>query len=247
MAFYRRTRRTYTRRSAKRSGYRTFSRYSTYRHRSSKAQAYQIYALNRKVQRIQRLTRPETQIRNGTLTDVISGGASIFDLTPLVTRVEDPESGVTTGDFNGNFARLNSLTYYGTAVLSAPIANTLQPRQFRIVIVQTKTTRSDDLEPGDIIRSDLDDGPLVINGPLSDGTARVAKVLSDKKYTLSFQRPIVSIKTKLKYLRNYYLDPNDTEAIAKGKIYAIIYLEPIVAGGTAVRINHGYKLAFTDA
>lgn len=246
MAFYRRTRRTYTRRSAKRSGYRTFSRYSTYRHRSSKAQAYQIYALNRKVQRIQRLTRPETIIRNGTLTDISTGGAYVFDLTPLIPRTEDPETGVTSGDFNGNFARLNSLTYYGNAVITSPSAST-EPRQFRVVIVQTKSTRSSDLETNDILRTETNDGPLIVNGPLSDGTSRVAKVLSDKKYTLSFQRPIVSIKTKLKYLRNYYIDPQNTEAIPKGKVYVFIYLGGSTSGATLVNINHGYKLAYTDA
>lgn len=246
MVYPYRSRRSYGTRLPRRTS-RKFSRYNTYRNRSSKAQASQIYALNRKINRIQRLTRPETRIRNGTLTDIISGGASVFDITPLVSRTEDPDTGVTTGDFNGNFARLNSLTYYGSAVLSAPITNALQPRQFRVVIVQTKTTRSDDIAAGDVLRTDTEDGPIIINGPLSDGTGRICNVLSDKKYTLSFQRPIVNIKTKLRYLRNYYIDPDSTEAVPKGKIYAIVYLEPIVSGGTAVRINHGYKLAYTDA
>ena len=238
---YRRTGKRYARSQNSR-----FSRYNTYRYRSSKAQASQIYALNRKVQKIQRLTRPETLIRHGTLTDISTGGGYVFDLTPLIPRTEDSSTGVTTGDFEGNFARLNSLTYYGNAVLSSPSASS-EPRQFRVVIVQTKATRPSDLEANDILRTETNDGAIIINGPLSDGAGRVAKILSDKKYTVSFQNPIVNIKTKLKYLRNYYLDPQNTEAVPKGKIYVFVYLGPSSSGNTIVTINHGYKLAYTDA
>ena len=60
MVFYRKYRRTgsgYARRG--RSGY---SMYKLYRKRSSAAQARQIYGLNKKLKRIQRLTKPEINI-----------------------------------------------------------------------------------------------------------------------------------------------------------------------------------------
>lgn len=37
----------------------TFSKYNTYKNRSAKSQAYQIYQLNKKVNRIEAKTRPE--------------------------------------------------------------------------------------------------------------------------------------------------------------------------------------------
>lgn len=61
---YRRRRRTYRRRRAP-IKYR-MTRYNTYRYRSSKAQANQIYRINRKVNNIEKRTKPEIKIAQNT-------------------------------------------------------------------------------------------------------------------------------------------------------------------------------------
>ena len=124
-----------------------FSRFNTYKYRSSKAQASQIYALNKKINRIQRLTRPEIKIKNAGLSDItLSTGLTagyVYDISPLVQGT----------DFEGNLVRLNSIKYYGSFNEYA-ISTTGIPIQARLVIIQTKTTRSDDPAVADIFRSE---------------------------------------------------------------------------------------------
>ena len=72
---YRRTGRGYARRG--RSGY---SMYKLYKSRSSGAQSRQIYGLNRKINRIERMTKPEIKIAplvQYSITDTTEAGTLV--------------------------------------------------------------------------------------------------------------------------------------------------------------------------
>ena len=107
MVFYRKYRRTgnrYARRG--RSGY---SMYKLYKSRSSGAQARQIYGLNKKLKRIQRLTKPEINIAPLVQTtlrsdqgSLVVGGSNVRYFTPIqLTNLISQDSAGVAG-----FARL---------------------------------------------------------------------------------------------------------------------------------------------
>ena len=115
---YRRTRNGYTRR--RRSGY---SMYKLYKNRSSAAQSRQIYGLNKKLKRIQRLTKPEVNIAPLVSTTMRSDqGAAIFagsnvkrfqiQLTNLVSQ--DADAVANYARLEGRFARIQNITVKGT-------------------------------------------------------------------------------------------------------------------------------------
>ena len=172
MVFNRRYRsRRYTRRAR-----RTLSSYSIATRTSAKAQSRQIYALRRRMTRIQRLTKPEIKIAplvNGALaTDdgVIPTGYTnvrVFMPQTLSNVVSESTSspGAGVAVLDGRFARLQSITLkgivsYRTSAL-IPGADDNYPPEYadlqrsiammRVVILQLKSTRSNGLPaPSDV-------------------------------------------------------------------------------------------------
>ena len=272
MVFYRKYRRTgrgYLRRG--RSGY---SMYKLYRKRNSAAQARQIYGLNKKMKRIQRLTKPEIKIAplvQGSLRSDNGGetvnGVRIFgpiNLTNLVSEVDTVPTGSVA--VQGRFARLQNITLKGifsyvnasTAELE-PVDLQRMVGYMRIVLVQTKTSRSEDPTRNDIFSTstagtasssgDALTSYSMIRAPLKYGSARVVKFLSDKSYMLSDTRQSVNIKTKLKYVRNWYSAPY--EAAPKGRVlmYVMLYNQEnsVISYASDVRFDYVSKCVYTDA
>lgn len=88
-----------------------------------------------------------------------------------------------------------------------------------------------------------------MRAPLANGLARKCKVLSDKKYMISDTRQSVDIKTKLKYIKNWYSAP--TEIHAKGEIVMFAQILNVI-GDTVddpntATFSYVSKLAYTDA
>ena len=282
MVFYRKYRRTgygYARR--RRSGY---SMYKLYKSRSSGAQARQIYGLNKKLKRIQRLTKPEINIaplvqsmmRSDQGTVVFTGSNVRFfgptQLSNLISQDATAQTGFAR--LEGRFARIQNITLKGTfTYLNAEAGITLasdiqrQPAYARIVIYQTKTTRGDELSFGDIFStttagtvrdSNNTEGSLLGNyslmrAPLALGLARKAKIISDKLYVISDTKQAIMIKTKLKYVRNWYQAPN--ESGPKGNVVMMVLLyntsansdtDEIVAASEC-RLDLISKCVYTDA
>ena len=113
-ASYRRFRK-FVRRQPKTS----FSKYSTYKNRTSKAQAYQIYRLNKKINYIQHRTKPEVKIAplmQGTFTTPTNTNASRASGYILTNFVSEDTANVPNGyvKISGRFARMQSLKITGT-------------------------------------------------------------------------------------------------------------------------------------
>lgn len=266
-------RRYFRKRYSKRRGKRTLSSYQIATKTNAKAQSRQIYALNRKVNYIQRLTRPETIIQQRlayptqeSTTPAISFAASARGVSPLWWRNElqsdenlaiIPALTVGAGGASKNrFARLHTCSLYGNLQYNTP-TTTVRPFTLRIVVVQTRATRGEAIQAADIFSnvSSVDTSRTVsVFGPLQTGLARTAKVLSDKRYNLSFQRPNVTIQTTLNYLMNYYVDSanddsaagNTSDSIAKGSIYVFLAWHSL-GEPQDVQLSMSAKLAFTDA
>ena len=283
MVYYRKYRRTGNRYARKsKSGY---SMYKLYKNRSSAAQSRQIYGLNKKLKRIQRLTKPEINIaplvqttyRSDQGTTVFSGSNVKFfgplQLTNLVNQDATPQSGFAR--LEGRFARIQNITIKGTFTYLSGEAGLVdrvsdlqrQPSYARVVIYQTKATRSDDMSFGDVFSSSTagtvkdsnnTEGSLLGNyalmrAPLALGLARKAKIISDKLYMISDTKQAVMIKTKLKYVRNWYQAPN--EAAPKGNVMMMVLLynasassisEDVVLASEC-RLDLVSKCVYTDA
>lgn len=260
MAYFRK--RYYRRRYAKKP----LSNYNIATRTGAKSQAKQIFYLKKRINKIQRLTKPEiiTIQRNSSKIDLVSSQGTINwvssdsattgiiqpNLGPIVNNV----IGDTTSAVPNNFARLNSLRILGNMQFTG-ITSSSPPVNLRLVIVQIRSSRQTTLSASDIFTSGSSgsDNFSAVFGPLQTGLARTCKVLSDKKYCLSYQRPSVNIRTSLKYLKNFYRDANSSssgeassEPIYKGSIYVFyaIYSPTTPSVGS---LDLMFKLAYTDA
>lgn len=253
---------------------RKLSNYNIATKTSARAQSKQIYALKKRVNQIYRLTKPETQIQTRSsvsplsLTGVTAGGYSFvqdsssntsYNVVPSVFWATAPSSTGGTSEPVNNWVRSYSFTLYGNwQYNTVDSANT--PLTLRIVILQTKKTRSDSITADDVFtNSDSTAGPRfsAVYGPLQDGITATGRVLSDKRYNLNFQRPNVSIKTALRYLYNFRRDTaaatssGGSEGVPAGSInvfYALYGIGPSGATTTlsTSTLNLMYKLAWSD-
>lgn len=279
MVYGRRYTRRYNRRTGvyKRKGY---SMYKLYKNRSSAAQSRQIYGLNKKLERIQRLTKPEINIAplvsrslSSNLGIPVFSGSNVkyFDpvqLTNLISADATAQGGYAR--LEGRFARIQNITIKGTfSYLNAVDVTDVQrqPAYARIVIFQTKTTRGDQLTVNDVFTTSTtgtvsdstgSEGSLLGNyslmrAPLALGLARKAKVISDKLYMISDTKQAIMIKTKLKYVRNWYQAPNETGP--KGNVIMMVLLyntssnnaTEAIALASECRIDLISKCVYTDA
>lgn len=261
------------RRTARRK---TLSNYKIATRTSARSQAKQIYALKKRINYIQKRTKPEIMIARKTASPITVSSATVMG-APVNFLLGNSGAylpyfsiplGVTDSDYNNlasgsttnRFARQLSYTLYGDVSYTS-IASNVEPCTLRVVILQSKSTRANFITYGDVFSpapaSQI--ASSAVYGPLQTGLSRTAKVLSDRRYYLSYQRPVVRIKTTLKRLMNYYRDTvSQSEPAAasedqpKGAIwvfYALVFngLEYTADPTSNVQINFQAKLAYTDA
>lgn len=248
--------------SARRRARRALSNYRIATRTSAKSQSRQIYALNRKINYIQKRTKPEILICRKTINSILAftsnstgrvlwtaaAGSSNAFVPPLGNSTTDLNSAATSSPAN-NFARLLSFTLYGNFYYSQAPTGTDNPIRLRVVIAQTKATRTEAPDQNDIFANG--NAGTAVYGPLQTGVARSMKILSDRHYTLSYQYPNIVIKTPLRYLLSYYRDSNSagssgtSEVISKGAIY--VFYAVYGATFTNCSLSLEGKLAYTDA
>lgn len=276
MVFYRKYRRTgnrYARRG--RSGY---SMYKLYKSRSSGAQARQIYGLNKKMKRIQRLTKPEINIAPLYQQALVSddGGSEVngvriygpYRLTNLAPEGSTPAASIAL--LQGRFARIQNITIKGVFTYDQPASEELNSVDLqrmvcylRVVLVQTKMTRPSAMNNEDVfsrtqegtnLPTGVTPGSLnsfsMVRAPLKIGLARIAKVLSDKTYMISDTKQAVNIKTKLRYVRNWYKAGSEDGAKGDVNMFVMLYNQtaatPLV-DASRCRFNFVSKCVYTDA
>lgn len=252
---------------------RKLSNYNIATKTSAKAQSKQIYALKKRINYVYRLTKPEIQIQqrvagNISLTALASGvigfplvgtSSSTGIIYPSVLEANTAsQNSATTGDTAAigpnRFARARSIVFYGNWQYGT-IGATNTPLTLRIVIIQTKTTRDMLVNAQDVFTAGNDSTNYfaAVYGPLQSGLARTCKVLSDKRYQLNYQRPNVSIQTRLRYLLNFYRDrstdesgASSSDSIPKGSIQVLYALYSPAATLSSSTLSFMYKLAYTD-
>lgn len=245
---------------------RTFSSLSLYKKRTSKAQAYQIYRLNKKINRIQSRTKPEVKIAplvQGSFTTPTNANTSRSSGYVMTNFVGEEATEIPAGyvKINGRLARMQSMKITGTFAYTKNLTSNLDmqrmPCYLRIVIVQLRAARTDEIRTDDIWTLTTEPAGAgtalseygKMRAPLATGLARKAKVLSDKKYMISDTRQSVDIKTKLKFIRNWYSAPSEIHA--KGEIVMFSQILNVIGNveGDPNQATFTFvsKLAYTDA
>lgn len=181
---------------------RTFSRFNTYRHRSSKQQAYQIYKLNKKINHVYKMNKPEIQIyQPSTATidtavssDTLGGKAFTFH------RCIDQGLGI----FDGKYARIKSVRFTGSFNWTGNPAESAQEAIgcmrlifFRPICQIWGTPSIDDILPSN--RTDFSN-EYYMKCPLVNGFSTKYKLVGDYKFYLFPQKQgIRFINFNLKY------------------------------------------------
>lgn len=173
----RRFRRSYNKR-------RQFSRFNTYKNRSSKAQAYQIYSLNKKVNTLMRYTKPETQVKFLSLNSSVDDSYfNNFDNTDKATySVIFPVAGTDFfKELDGRLCRVRQIKLYAT--FTAEYTQVF-PSFCRLIFVQTKKQQ---LQPtiSQIITYSDGDTAGYEKGPLRTGITSSYKILKQRVIKIS--------------------------------------------------------------
>lgn len=195
----------YYKRKFKRRGMGTFSRYKTYKNRSSKAQAYQIYRLNKKVNTIQKRTKPEIKIENADNNYYNSGAISVTGYRQQIKMIA-PFSGTP---YKGRLVRLQNVKVWGNLEYMGD-AEFAKPIQVRMIFYQSKGKGVDHdgannvmFDPATFFRNtatNLEE----YNGPLSPGITSNIKIVKDKRVVLNSNTVLKkNFRFNLKHL--YYL------------------------------------------
>lgn len=246
---FRSSRRRYRRKNS-------LSNYNIATRTSARSQANQIYRLKRRINSIERRTKPEIKLWERSYAVSTPTGTQLPNSSILVSYTSTDNSWNT--QFDGNFARFLSLTFYFSSSYTNYAAST-PPITFRVVILQTRTTRDSEIEAADVFSGISESTSLnpmpnssalgSLSGPLQQGLARTAKVLCDRKFYLSYQRPQIMSTIKLKGLLNYYRNEattGDTESVGKGKLYMFV-LAYNPGNSVTYTFTAQSKLAYTDA
>lgn len=220
---------------------RTLSSYSIATRTGARSQARQIYALNRRITAIQRMTKPEIVTYNQNFGGT-NGSTAEGVYTYTATQVPN--------NIDGDFARLLSSTWYISANYNT-MSEDVQPVTLRVVLVQLRASRSNALLREDIFESNSTASSLTqanarndVFGPLTTGLSGICRVLADRKIYLSYQRPQGFTRIISKRLLNFRIT-DASESIEKGTIMCFITGYSPAALDISVNLNS--KLAYTDA
>lgn len=210
---YRRYKKRFFKRYGSKSG---FSKFSTYKNRSSKSQANQIYKLNKRLTKVENRNKPEYLEWGGPLrdSDTLQDGTWSYHYANLMLGADG--STVLKDQIGGDKIKLVNVSVYGfikrktllytTKDLPNDQATTFQQPSFYGIFIlglMPKAT-SDAPAINQFVRfSEVQDQPdLIFKAPLVKGCGSVMKILKVKKFKITnsdIQSVPFKISTNLKY------------------------------------------------
>lgn len=204
----------------------TLKKSNIFSRRSPKAQAKQIYSLNKKVNYIQRTTKPELQVKNGNIMYqrfLNNGQPEIFHhqrwflYEDVIMNANTPAT--SRINLQGSMMRVKSIKLFGQfgvyndTSLSGPwavqtsknlIENDPSTAYLRIVVCRMK--KGGGKTPTDIFYENPNENALggtaydcsyVINGPLQKGVSAQLDIIKDKKIKVDISHPYKLYSMKL--------------------------------------------------
>lgn len=235
----------------------TFSRFNTYRNRSSKSQAYQIYSLNKKINRLEAKTKPEFKTGRKdsfmTLTTRYTSAGQLWNHSIKHLTSSDGINLHDDGIQKGLFCRLCGMTLWGNIVRTDPNA-THTAGFLRLVVYQFRQCRQDGISMGDMF-SGYNDGEnsnmtsIILKEPFKDHISSTVRIITNRVYKLN-NNDINNVPFKIsipgRRLLNFSI--NSTESVARGEIGVIaVYGQDSTTTSSAYKIDISAKLCYTDS
>lgn len=229
----------------KKYGYRKkkFTKFNLYKNRSSKSQAYQIYNLNKKINMIEKKTKPEIK------PDFIN----VFNLSNLTPAANAVLKRTYNFDFSsvikGNLLRLQNICLYGNfnAYDNNSSDTTTYTTYLRLIIVQAKT--GGQAPPTELLQNYND--MTFTRSPLCQGFSQTVKLIYDKLYYITNDRNSRNIKVNLKKrldnIRRRLVDNSDPANPVyeyDGNLYAYAYIGN--TNGSKITFNLNSKIMYVD-
>lgn len=217
---YRKYNTYYKKKYGYRKNYRKYSKFNLYKNRSSKSQAYQIYNLNKKINNIEKKTKPEVKPVNQLIFDLNQAQYAASTVHKITKKIN------FTDIIQGNLLRLQNILLYGN--LRATDSNNSDNIQifteyFRFMVVQTKTLGQ---VPPDELLLNYNDMSFV-RSPLNTGFSQTVKLIYDKVYvtnnTYNSRNCKINLK-KLSNIRRKLISSDPVEYQYEGDIYVYIYI-----------------------
>lgn len=185
---------------------RTFSRYNTYKYRSSKAQAYQIYKLNKKVNHVYKMTKPEIQIYTD---DDNNGGTPHLDVNLTTSDNQGYSAGIApiitrqNNCFTGHYCRIKDVSITGALeFVGNPVSGPqTQTCGLRLIFFRLRSDMTSSPTRVDILRiTNNKPTNYYLNCPLNDGFATRYKLVRDFRTVLTpTSGPTKSFRIRFKY------------------------------------------------
>lgn len=227
---YRRYKKRFYKRYGRKRGRTSFSRYSTYRYRSSKSQASQIYRLNRRISKIEKSTKPEILTYDtNDLTQTFH-----YDEAHSLMWKDLDEFFVTDSVFNDSIThkscRIKKVIIYGVLARdtqSSEVDIERDPSSFvRLLVLQHKDETK--IPTNNTVLNDMyfigDNGALDYTAPLKPGASTHDRILKYKRYKITSYTPnMIQFKFNVYPYYNVYTKAEDiTVNNGKGSIYVAI-------------------------
>lgn len=263
-------RRRYYKTSGKRKFYkkkRTFSRFNTYKNRSSKAQAYQIYKLNKKVNYINKKNSPDIHSWQAEFLNHSFQGTNTLHAAQL-----NVFTGSRDGFYDGNFQEnakimdnvddhfyVRRVKFWGT--LHKELNSLGNPDQYgfngpayvRLAVVQARGSAV--LDANNYLGVPDDPSLSAIFGPVHRGFTKdwvilydhIYKSTNNDTYMFNFK---ISVKPKYRTIQQFKAVLSTASAL-EHQIYLIAlcyYDTPDETGGSTSYVNmeYCYKVYYTD-
>lgn len=256
MAYKRKTiyrkRRYYRRRTLKKS--------NIFGNKSAKGQAKQIYAINKKINRIEKQTKPETLIYQNTewmtkTVDCRGAGGKVID-TDFNFLFTALENAVNPFNWNGKLCRVNDVWLYFNMSIARSALNNYDalPQDAYIRITIQKFPKQMDRGEGQITSLHTtypgSDGAMYrVKGPLCPGVTAQGKIMYDHTFRLNDNctKKLVKVHFRNIILRN----ENKDDFYDANELY-IMYTLYNASGNSndpspaVVNLSSGVKLAYYD-
>lgn len=232
--------------------------------KSAKSQAKQIYALNKKINRVEKLTKPEILVHNCPKCNEIT-----IDCRPdaepapktldtlygfLISDLKHSQTnhGYTNFAYTGKLCRVQNMVIYHTMEMSRSPQSGYDsaPQDAYVRITYQKIFKNLDIGSNMIkLHNNYSDGAFRVKGPLSEGITAQGKIIYDKVFKLddNHTKKIVKINFKHFNLRN----PDQNELFDAGELYYNITVYnatgySAVPSPALVKCSTGVKLAYID-
>ena len=229
-----------------------FSKNNLYRNRSSKKQALQIYRLNRKINYIEKKTKPE--ISEDLFSTTLS--SEFLEKNSAQLQYTNDLFKTLKSKMKGELIRLQNIRIYGgfTSNLNEyPVDFNTLSSYIRLIILQNKTENQ--AFPGEPLLSRASTGLSCIRSPYMSGFSQSCRILYDRVYKIDSDTPEKTFSFNIKKMNNLrkLLYNNTSTYTGDIKIYAYMYSKTglfdegsFPGTATNIKCNLNAKIVYID-